>query len=67
MFTPSLRVFEDIICHHYYDNMEGEGHIALSGKIDEELCKGPEIQEELAIVMGGLQFAESISGTMTWG
>jgi hypothetical protein len=62
MVTPSLRVYEDIICHHFYDNIEGDGHVGLSGDIDEERCKGPEIQEELAIVMGGMMFADSIPG-----
>lgn len=62
MITPFLRVFEDILCHRYYDKIEGAGHVALSGKIDEGLCKGPEIQEELAIIVGGLQFADSVPG-----
>jgi hypothetical protein len=62
MITPLLRVFEDIICHRFYDKIEGEGHVALSGKIDEGLCKGPEIQGELAIIVGGLQFADSVPG-----
>lgn len=62
MVTPYIRVFEDIVCHRYYDKIEGEGHVALNGKIDEGLCKGPEIQEELAIILGGLQFADSVPG-----
>lgn len=28
--TPQLRVYEDIICHHYYHETKGEGHIALT-------------------------------------
>jgi hypothetical protein len=62
IITPSLRVYEDIICHHYYDKMEGGDHVSLSEKIGEELCKEPEIQEELAIIVGGQQIGDSIPG-----
>ena len=60
--APGLRIFEDIICRHYYDDIKGAGHISLTGDIDEEFCKGDEVQEELAIVMGGMGFTDSVPG-----
>jgi hypothetical protein len=62
LVAPQLRVYEDIICRHYYDEITGQGHIALSEDIDESLCKIDEIQEELTIVMGGLSVADSVPG-----
>lgn len=56
--APHLRIYEDIICHHYYDDIGG------TGKIDEALCKGDEVQEELAMVMGGMEIAISIPGNL---
>jgi hypothetical protein len=35
--APQIRVFEDIICRHYYDEIKGQGHVALSEDIDESL------------------------------
>jgi hypothetical protein len=60
--APQLRVYEDIICRHYYDEIKGQGHIAFTEDIDESLCKIDEIQEELAIVVGGLSVADSVPG-----
>jgi hypothetical protein len=62
LVAPQLRIYEDIICRHYYDEIKGQGHIALSQDIDESLCKIDEIQEELAIFMGGLSVADSVPG-----
>ncbi len=62
MITPSMRIYEDIICHHFYDNIKGKGHVALNADIDEKLCKGKSVQEELAIVMGGMQVADTAPG-----
>jgi hypothetical protein len=62
MIAPQLRIYEDIICRHYYDKIEGQGHIALTEDLDESLCKLDEIQEELAVVMGGLSVVDSVPG-----
>lgn len=62
LIAPQLRVYEDIICRHYYDEIKGQGHISLTEDIDESLCKIDEIQEELAIVVGGLSLADSVPG-----
>ncbi|OAF55466.1 hypothetical protein VC83_08362 [Pseudogymnoascus destructans] len=42
MTMPQSRIYEDIICHHYYDGLEGTSHPSLDTPIDESLCKvGP--------------------------
>jgi len=56
MGMPGLRLYEDIICHHYYNNLQGEDHIGLDGHIDEELCKGDEVQNQMNILLGVLAF-----------
>jgi hypothetical protein len=62
MGVPALRIYEDIICHHYYENMEGEGHIGFQGDIDESLCKGDEVQNQLNVLLGVYHFLAAISG-----
>jgi hypothetical protein len=56
MIVPSLRLYEDIICHHYYESLEGEGHIGLDGHIKESLCKVDEVQNELNIFLAVFNF-----------
>ncbi|RDW79795.1 hypothetical protein BP6252_04433 [Coleophoma cylindrospora] len=60
MGLPALRIYEDIICHRYYENVSGLGHIGLEGKIDEGLCKGDEVQNELNIILGVKQFLTAV-------
>lgn len=60
MAVPGLRIYEDIICHHYYDHLQGEGHVVLGGKIDESMCKRDDIQNELSIIVAGSHFLEAI-------
>ncbi|KAF7933703.1 uncharacterized protein EAE98_003412 [Botrytis deweyae] len=62
MAVPVLRVYEDIICHHYYDRLQGEGHIILGGDIDESMCKKDDIQNELSIIVAGTYFLGAIPG-----
>jgi hypothetical protein len=62
IMAPATRIYEDIICHHYYDNLDSDAHIGLMTEIDEKLCKVDAIQEELAIVMGGESFVAAIPG-----
>lgn len=64
MTFPSLRIYEDIICHRYYEHLTGEGHIGLEGKIDEGMCKGDEVQNELNIVLGVEQFLQALPGML---
>lgn len=58
--VPSIRIYEDIVCHHYYDQIQGEGHIGLEEQIDESLCKIPEVQQELNILLAGLHVIGAI-------
>lgn len=54
---PGTRILEDIICRHYYEDIANNGgNVAPKGKIDEKLCKGEEVQSEMAIVIAGIQF-----------
>jgi hypothetical protein len=67
---PSERIFEDIICHRYYDNLQGIEHVALDREIDEKMCKVDVIQAELAIVLGGNFVANAVPGMLLsfpWG
>lgn len=60
MAVPGIRIYEDIICHHYYAKREGEGRIGFEGNIDESLCKGEEVQNELSIIVAGLHVIGAI-------
>jgi hypothetical protein len=63
MGMPGLRLYEDIICHHYYNDLEGDDHIGFDGHIDEELCKGDEVQNQMNILLGVLAFLTPIPST----
>jgi hypothetical protein len=60
MTVPSMRLYEDIMCHHYYNGLQDERHIAYEGHIDEELCKVEEVQNELNVVFAGLRVLGAI-------
>ncbi|KFY22348.1 hypothetical protein V493_06656 [Pseudogymnoascus sp. VKM F-4281 (FW-2241)] len=60
MTIPASRIYEDIICHHYYDSLSGPSHLSFDVPIDESLCKVDPVQTELATVIGGLAVASSI-------
>lgn len=62
--VPSIRLYEDIICHHYYDGIGGDGHIGLAEPIDEALCKGDEVQNKLNVFLAVLQFLASACSTL---
>ncbi|KAF4637074.1 hypothetical protein G7Y89_g1021 [Cudoniella acicularis] len=62
---PSIRLYEDIVCHHYFNSLEGDGHIGFDGDIDEELCKGDEIQKQMNVLFGVLYFLGPIPGLLT--
>jgi len=55
MAIPTVRVYEDIICHLYYEDMGGE-LTGPGGNIDESLCKVDEVQKELNFFIAVLQF-----------
>jgi hypothetical protein len=56
MVVPSIRLYEDIVCHHYYNGLEGEKHRGYDDTIEEGLCKVREVQGELNILFAGMQF-----------
>jgi hypothetical protein len=56
-----MRIYEDIICHHYYKDLEGEDYNGL-GHIDEDQCKGDEIQNQLNILLAGMHVLGSMQG-----
>lgn len=65
MGMPAVRLYEDIICHHYYNGLKGEGHIGLDEPIDEEKCKGNEVQNELNMLFGTMHFLSPIPRLLT--
>lgn len=62
--VPAIRIFEDIICHRYYEGLSGTEHITFNDTIDEKLCKIDPIQAELAIIMGGADLADALPGVL---
>jgi hypothetical protein len=56
MAVPSIRLYEDIICHHFYNGLEGTEHIGFEEEIEEGLCKRDEVQEQMNILFAGLHF-----------
>jgi hypothetical protein len=62
MGIPAVRLYEDIVCHHYYEKLEGPGRIGLLEDIDESLCKGDEVQNQMNQIFAGLQVLGVIPG-----
>jgi hypothetical protein len=62
MAVPAIRLYEDIICHLYYENLDGEGHVGPGGYIDEKQCKGDEVQGQLNVLLAVLHFLSAIPG-----
>lgn len=62
-----MRLLEDIACHRYYNSLEGEEHRGFDEEIDEELCKGGQVQNQLNMLFGVLHFLGPIPGrTPLW-
>lgn len=51
MAVPGIRIYEDIICHR---------KLGIKGDIDESLCKGDDVQNELSVVVAGLHVIGAI-------
>jgi hypothetical protein len=58
--VPSIRLYEDIVCHHYYNRLEGKEHRGLEEGIEERLCKADLVQEELNFLLAGLHFLGAV-------
>jgi len=54
--VPSIRLYEDIVCHHYYNGLQGDRHRGFDDKIEEHLCKVKEVQQDLNILFAGMHF-----------
>ncbi|RDL37535.1 uncharacterized protein BP5553_04968 [Venustampulla echinocandica] len=65
MGLGGLRLFEDIACHYYFNDIEGEGHIGFDEPIDEKICKADGVQNQLNILFGVLQLLTPIPGLLT--
>jgi len=65
MIMPALRLWEDIICHHYYNHLQGDDHIGFEGHIDEESCKVDEVQNQLNIFLAAAGFLSVIPGRLS--
>ncbi|CCD34755.1 hypothetical protein BofuT4_P101590.1 [Botrytis cinerea T4] len=59
-WIPSMRIYEDILCHRYYE--ERRGGVGLSSTIDEARCKGDEVQEELNILTAVMETLKALPG-----
>lgn len=53
---PSTRIYEDILCHHFYNIP------SFKDEIDEKLCKGHVVQGELALIRGYATMGFAIPG-----
>lgn len=60
--VPVVRIFEDIVCRHHYEKNPGAEARLLQDTIDESLCKGQEVQGELAVLKGVWAMADAIPG-----
>ena len=65
MYVPSIRIFEWIICHHYFDGLKGERHIGLNDDLPESLCKIQEVQSELNVLVSVVWMLNCIPGRLS--
>jgi hypothetical protein len=56
---PMTRIYESIACRDYYSQFDPT-KIASDGQVAEELCKGKEVQSEVAAVKGYMEFFEGV-------
>ncbi|TGO21052.1 hypothetical protein BPAE_0245g00020 [Botrytis paeoniae] len=57
-----MRIYEDILCHRYYEELQGRSGVGLSSTIDEARCKGDKVQEELNILTAVLETLKALPG-----
>lgn len=55
IMLPFLRVLEDLFCHRHYGD-------SSPGFIEEKKCKVPEVQQDLAYLMGWLMLVTAVVG-----
>ncbi|KAB8295335.1 hypothetical protein EYC80_007236 [Monilinia laxa] len=52
------------MCRHYYEELQGQGGLGLSRKIDEANCKGDEVQKGLNILTAVLETLKMLPGML---
>lgn len=57
---PLMRIYEDIICHEYYEGIQ-----SLVDPIDEALCKEEPIQSRLARLLAVSSVLDATAGCLT--
>jgi hypothetical protein len=62
--VPTIRLYEDIICHHYYNGLKGDQHIGFDQPIDESMCKGDQVQSELNVLEAVYHFISAVPGKL---
>jgi hypothetical protein len=65
MSVPGTRIFEDIICHHFYEKSSDQIGSIRRDIIDEDQCKGKEVQAELATLKGVWAMIDAIPGNLS--
>ncbi|KAJ5777608.1 hypothetical protein N7520_000854 [Penicillium odoratum] len=56
---PQVRIFESIACRQYF-SVADPTQIGANGQVPEEMCKGAEVQAELAAVKGYNMFFDGL-------
>ncbi|KAL2863440.1 putative MFS transporter [Aspergillus lucknowensis] len=56
---PMTRIYESIACREHYAQFD-PAKIGSDGQVAEELCKGKEVQSEVAAVKGYMEFFEGV-------
>ncbi|KAL2794981.1 major facilitator superfamily domain-containing protein [Aspergillus keveii] len=56
---PMTRIYESIACREHYTQFDPT-KIGSDGQVAEELCKGKEVQSEVAAVKGFMEFFEGV-------
>ncbi|KAL2834607.1 major facilitator superfamily domain-containing protein [Aspergillus pseudoustus] len=56
---PMTRIYESIACREHYTQFDPT-KIGSDGQVAEELCKGKEVQSEVAAVKGYMEFFEGV-------
>ncbi|KAI9376064.1 major facilitator superfamily domain-containing protein [Aspergillus egyptiacus] len=56
---PMTRIYESIACREYFA-VADPSKIGADGQVVEELCKGKEVQSEVAAVKGYMEFFEGV-------
>ncbi|KAL9101837.1 MAG: hypothetical protein Q9163_002940, partial [Psora crenata] len=63
--VPMIKLFEQAICNHYYDNVAGMTTTLAGLNVAERYCKIPAIQDELSELIG-LKFTfDALPGVLT--